>query len=158
MLGDSIHDPDGAEDRPGSCNGFGWLPMETTLFAEKQLRNVHGTLSWNGAAVAGFEIHTGISSGPALARPALRTTHGFDGAVSSDDRILGTYVHGLFECPTACDGLLAWAGLRDVRSPDYRSLREQCIERLADAVDDYLDTSRLAHWLTATPDTQESAP
>lgn len=158
MLGESIHDPDGVEDLPGTSDGFGWLPMETTLCAEKQLRNVRGALSWNDAAVEGYEIHTGISSGPALLRPALRTTHGVDGAVSSDGRILGTYVHGLFELPSACDGLLDWAGLGGVRSPDYRSLREQCIERLADAVADHLDTPRLAQWFTATHDTKEGAP
>jgi len=30
---------------------------------------------------------------------------------SADGRILGTYVHGLFDRKEACDALLRWAGL-----------------------------------------------
>lgn len=35
------------------------------------------------------------------------------------DRILGTYLHGLFDSPSACAALLSWAGLKDARGQDY---------------------------------------
>jgi cobyric acid synthase len=64
--------------------------------------------------VTGYEIHMGVTSGPALARPALWLAHGNeaaatrpDGAVSDDGQILGTYVHGLFDAPAALSALLA---------------------------------------------------
>ena len=50
--------------------------------------------------VAGYEMHVGRTSGPALARPMLDLAGRPDGAVSADGRIMGCYVHGLF----AADG------------------------------------------------------
>lgn len=66
-----------------------------------------------------------------------------DGARSDDGQILGTYLHGLFEAPAACSALLRWAGLREVQAVDYHALRERDIERLADLVEQHLDTEHL---------------
>lgn len=157
MLGTAIDDPDGVEGPPGASPGFGLLPMQTTLTERKQLRNVRAALAWNGAAVEGYEIHAGISSGPALERPLLRTDTGADGAISADQQIVGTYLHGLFELPTACNELLAWAGLRAPCAPDYRKLRDRSLERLADAVESQLDTAKLLQWFQVDPHTKEGA-
>jgi adenosylcobyric acid synthase len=149
MLGRRLHDPLGIEGDAGSSAGLGWLDLETTLQAEKQLRNARGTLALEGAAVHGYEIHAGLSAGPALARPALHLAHGPDGvmtpdgAVSADDQILGTYLHGLFDAPAACAALLRWAGLADAAAHDHGALREATLERLADAVERHLNTNRL---------------
>ncbi len=107
------------------------------------MTNASGRLSLGEAPVTGYEIHAGVTTGPALARPAVFLAQGPDGAVSADGQILGTYLHGLFESPRACDALLAWAGLARPRSEDYGALREAAIERLADAVEDHLDTIAL---------------
>jgi adenosylcobyric acid synthase len=139
MLGRTIHDPHGIESEPGGSQGLALLDMETTLEREKQLRNVRGKLASDGAAVTGYEIHAGVTRGPALARPAVRLESHDDGALNNDGQILGTYVHGLFESHDACDSLLTWAGLRAAQSPDYRALREASIDRLADAVEAHLD-------------------
>ncbi|WP_126463986.1 cobyric acid synthase [Sulfuritortus calidifontis] len=144
MLGEAIHDPHGIEGEPGSSAGLGYLAMQTVLAPEKQLRNVCGRLVLNGAEVRGYEIHAGVSRGPALARPALMLDHGPDGAIGDDGQVLGTYLHGLFESSAACAALLAWSGLREVLPPDYQALREQAIDRLADCVAEHLDTRRLA--------------
>jgi len=147
MLGRAIHDPLGLEGAPGSCAGLGWLGMETTLEAEKQLRNVTGSLALADAPVAGYEIHAGVSSGPALARPWAMLDGRPDGAVAEDGQIAGTYLHGLFDTPAAADAVLAWAGLRaglgTASAPDVHALREAAIERLADAVEAHLDLPRL---------------
>jgi hypothetical protein len=34
-----------------------------------------------------------------------------DGAVSADQQVMGTYLHGLFDHPQACQAILQWAGL-----------------------------------------------
>jgi adenosylcobyric acid synthase len=152
MLGRAIHDPLGLEGEPGTTAGLGWLDMETRLAAEKRLTNSHGyltlDLSASKTSVTGYEIHAGVTSGPALARPALQLADGPDGAISADGQILGTYLHGLFEHPDACDALLAWAGLDRPQSRDYAELREADIERLADAVEAHLDTALLLDLLT----------
>lgn len=141
MLGRAIHDPLGIESRPGSHAGLALLDVETTLEREKQLRNVRGTLALENAPVRGYEIHAGVTTGGALARPAVRLATHHDGALSEDSQILGTYVHGLFESRLACDALLRWAGLEVPHTPDYERLREDGIERLADAVETHLDMS-----------------
>jgi adenosylcobyric acid synthase len=143
MLGQHIHDPLGIEGEAGSSAGLGLLELDTTLAAEKQLRNVRGTLLLEDAPVAGYEIHAGISTGAALQFPALQLDHGADGAISPDGQIFATYLHGLFESTAACSALLRWAGLREVQTPDYRARCEADLERLADAVESCLDTSKL---------------
>ena len=143
MLGEAIHDPHGIEGEVGSSAGLGYLAMQTTLEPEKQLRNACGRLSWADAEVHGYEIHAGVSAGPALGKPVVQLEHGPDGAMSDDGQVLGTYLHGLFEAPAACAAVLTWAGLRNAEALDYRGLREQAIERLADAVAEHLDTARL---------------
>ena len=143
MLGRAIHDPQGIESAPGSSDGLGLLDLETELLPAKRLARQVGRLAFAEAAVAGYEIHAGITTGPALARPALWLDEGGDGAVSADGQILGTYLHGLFDHPDACDALLGWAGLREAGSPDYPALREAAIDRLADGVEAALDLARI---------------
>ena len=144
MLGTRLHDPRGLEGSPGGAPGLGLLDYETSLAPEKQLRQVCGQLAVSGARVSGYEIHTGVSTGPALARPAIELDDGrLDGAVSADGQILASYVHGLFDAPEACAALLAWAGLERPLALDYGALREASIDRLADAMTEHLNIERL---------------
>ncbi|MBV6289397.1 cobyric acid synthase [Pseudomonas aegrilactucae] len=144
MLGTQVDDPLGLEGPAGSSAGLGWLDYRTRLEAEKQLRNVSGTLQLEQAAISGYEIHAGVTRGPALEQPAVHLADGrCDGAISADGQILATYLHGLFESPHSCAALLRWAGLSDVDQVDYHALRELDIERLADLVDHHLDGGRL---------------
>ena len=144
MLGEQVHDPLGLEGAAGSSDGLGLLAFSTTLEEEKQLRNVRGRLLLEDAEVSGYEIHAGVTSGEALLNAAVLLDDGrTDGAQSADGQILGTYLHGLFENPAACSALLRWAGLQDVQSVDYHALRERDIERLADLVENHLDTDLL---------------
>ena len=153
MLGRVLRDPAGLEGQPGSVAGLGLLDCETTLAAEKQLRNVRGHLklgAGEAAAVpmAGYEIHMGVTTGVALARPAVVLDDGHsDGAISDDDQVLGTYCHGLFDHPRALAGLLAWAGAGDIAPVDLAARREADLDRLADAVETAFDPDLLRRWL-----------
>jgi len=151
MLGRVIHDPLGLEDCPGSATGLALLDLETSLGKDKLLRRVEGTLVQGGARIAGYEIHMGVSHGPALARPFARLNNRDDGAVSADGRIAGTYVHGVFDVAEACDALLAWAGLSRPDSPDYVALRDHHIDRLADAVERHIDLERVLGIINPAP-------
>jgi adenosylcobyric acid synthase len=171
MLGRALHDPLGLEGAPGTSDGLGWLEVETTLAMDKQLRNVSGRLAWgepaqgrpqlestpprgaategsvgavHSAAVTGYEIHAGVSSGVALACPFALLDGRNDGAISDDGQVAGTYLHGLFDTPAAANAVLAWAGLQEEwATPDIQALREVAIDRLADAVEAHLDLPRL---------------
>jgi adenosylcobyric acid synthase len=150
MLGATLADPLGLEGAPATQPGLGLLDMDTVLEAEKRLENAAGALCLPGApAVAGYEIHMGVSRGPALDRPALRFADGRgDGALSDDGRILGTYLHGLFDAPAALAALLAWAGAGEVETVDLAARREADLDRLADAIERELDLAPLfpARW------------
>lgn len=144
MLGRTIEDPLGIEGEPGTSAGLGWLDLETTLAAEKQLHNVIGRLVFANTPMTGYEIHAGVSRGEALDRPFADLNGRMDGALSADGQVVGTYLHGLFDHPAAAAAVLAWAGLDEkAAAPDMGVLREVAIERLADAVEAHLDTGRL---------------
>ena len=144
MLGSLIDDPLGLEGVAGAEPGLGLLAMTTELRAEKQLRNVHGRLRLDRAEVNGYEIHAGVSEGEALENPlVLLDDDRADGALSEDGQVAGTYLHGLFESPAAQQALLGWAGLRAAQGVDYAALRERDLDRLADLVEQHLDTAAL---------------
>jgi len=106
MLGRSVRDPLGLESTQRGMPGLGLFASDTLLAPEKRLARVSGTVYvglpglWRdvgGARVEGYEIHVGrteVSPTPFV----QLATHG-DGAVSTDGRVAGTYLHGLLESP-----------------------------------------------------------
>ncbi|MCV6626988.1 MAG: cobyric acid synthase [Cellvibrionaceae bacterium] len=156
MLGRALHDPKGMEGEKGSSWGLGLLDFSTELHGDKVLRQRRGKLCADGAAIEGYEIHLGHSSGPALARPLmmLQSDAGAmvaEGCQSDDGQIIGSYLHGLFDRPEALQSLLKWAGLAKPAPFDYRAQQELEIERLADTVEQALQ--RKPGWLFDSPAT-----
>jgi adenosylcobyric acid synthase len=96
MLGRSVADPDGLEGAPSEAAGLGLLDIDTVLGEQKRLGLVSGTDIASGAAVSGYEIHLGVTTGAGLTRPMLRLGGRADGAISADGRVAGCYLHGLF--------------------------------------------------------------
>jgi adenosylcobyric acid synthase len=153
MLGQQIHDPSGVEGKIGSTKALAYFDMQTTLQKNKQLKHTTGRLWKNQARVSGYEIHAGISTGPALEHPAiiinnLSSGHKSDGALSIDKQIMGTYLHGLFDEHATCDAILQWCGLEQAESADYFAVKEQGINRLADNIEKYLDMDAIMKWIT----------
>jgi len=151
MLGRLIHDPYDIEGEAGSSAGFGWLDMETTLEQSKQLKQVSAKLAFADAQVTGYEIHMGVSVGNALQNPALYITDGQsshpEGAISMDNQVAGTYLHGLFDHAQSCAAWLQWAGLQEQEIFDYEQLRSDELDRLADCVEQHLDWDKLARYI-----------
>ncbi|WP_442487092.1 cobyric acid synthase [Halomonas litopenaei] len=143
MLGEWIDDPDGIEGEPGGVEGLGWLAMSTTMRPDKRLTRVSGRIDTADSccSIHGYEIHQGVSRGEALSRPLMRLEGRDEGAVSQDGQIMGTYLHGLFDGPDACEALLARLGLpaEDTRRVDLDAHREHQLDRLADAIEQHLD-------------------
>ncbi|WP_426103920.1 cobyric acid synthase [Massilia sp. TSP1-1-2] len=134
MLGHSVDDPHGVEGAAGQSKGLGLLDMHTILTREKHLAQVAGTCAFaDGAAVAGYEIHMGVSTGAALDLPAFTIDGRAEGARSVDGQVLGSYLHGMFDTPEACAALLRWAGLDSEATVDTAQLREASLDRIAEA-------------------------
>jgi adenosylcobyric acid synthase len=95
MLGRIIRDQAGIEGPPGVAEGLGLLDVETVLSDEKRLEPARGEAG--GIPFSGYEMHMGVTTGPDCVRPFARLSDRTpDGAVSTDGRVIGTYIHGLF--------------------------------------------------------------
>ena len=144
MLGETIHDPDGVESSPGSSAGLGYLALETVLTGDKILRTVAGLTQASGLApaglpLAGYEIHTGRSSGAALQQPLFTLTQAgqpeyAEGAYT--EQVCGTYVHGCLDQPDFLAAVMVWAGAEALAPVplDYRQMKQQAFDRLADVL------------------------
>ena len=151
MLGKYIHDPDGIEGSAGSSSGFGLLDIETTFEKEKILSHVNATFchpDFKQTSIKGYEIHCGITklSEPQQNNILLQVEHSthsktaeFDGAYSSDNKVIGTYLHGLFDQAESTNALLKWAGLDLATGVDLDNIREQQLNRLSETLEKNLN-------------------
>ena len=146
MLGRRVCDPDGVDGPAGEAPGLALLDVETVMEGEKSVRAVAGTCARSGAALSGYEIHMGSTTGPDTARPFAYLADGADladGAVSADGRVEGSYVHGCF----AGDEFRArWLeGVRAGTSSAlaYEPAVEQALDELADGLEAALDVEAL---------------
>lgn len=143
MLGKSIGDPLGIESEPGNSAGLGYLNISTTLTSKKILKQISGELTLDGTThpVKGYEIHAGVSEVNET-QPIMLDGQA-DGAICADNQILGSYLHGIFDEPQACNAILNWAGYHQRIAPDMAQLRETNLNRLADSLEASLDLDSL---------------
>jgi adenosylcobyric acid synthase len=104
MLGRTIVDPDHFESPDERIDGLGFLDCHTVFRRMKETARVRGVHIESGAAVEGYENHKGSTQGNPGPRPLFRihqrhgmAAEGYDGAASSDGRVWGTYLHGVFD-------------------------------------------------------------
>jgi adenosylcobyric acid synthase len=153
MLGRRVADPEGIEGAPGEAPGLGLLDVETVLGREKLLVEASGVELASGAAVRGYEMHVGRTTGPDTARPMLRLgevgqgevgqSERVDGAVSPDGRIAGCHLHGLFAGDAFRRAFLARLGGAGDAGLDYERRVEATLDALADHLEAHLDLAAL---------------
>jgi len=148
MLGKALLDPLGLENKKANTNatGFGFIPMETELKEEKQLSQRQGILAFSAeqAKITGYEIHSGVSTFLTPTRHFSILENGEkEGFISADNKIIGTYLHGVFDHPEALSELLKWAGVDQADTFDYGQLRDNEINRLADSVEQHMNIDEL---------------
>jgi adenosylcobyric acid synthase len=144
MLGRLVHDPAGLEGPPGTSEGLGLLDVETTLAPVKTVRQTSATETTTGLAVAGYEIHQGLTSGPATARPLLRLADHDDGAIAPDGRVMGGYLHGLFASDAFRHAFLARIRTREASDLAYAARVEAVLDDLAAHLAAHLDMDAIA--------------
>jgi adenosylcobyric acid synthase len=160
MLGVELVDPGGIE-RQGRMAGLGLLPIRTEMQADKVTRLCSGVIHSHslfgqrlqGDRVAGYEIHVGKTLYRENAEPFATLTGGEpDGCISTDCRVLGTYLHGIFDH----DGfrhqfLTAARNFHQLAPPSAFNLwtrqREESLDRLARQVSASLDMHRIFDWV-----------
>ncbi len=143
MLGTSVSDPHGIEGATGMAPGLGLLEIETELAGEKTLTEAEGVDIASGAAVRGYEMHMGRTTGQACARPMLQLAGRPDGAVSADSRVMGCYLHGLFAADGFRHAFLARLRDRAASGLNYEAEIEAVLDRLAAHLEAHLDLDSL---------------
>jgi adenosylcobyric acid synthase len=106
MLGNLICDRYSIESSRKKITGLKLLPAQTHLRAKKDLSRVRARELSSGIELSGYEIHHGVTTIPKSCKPLFevferngKKVKYFDGARSNDGRVLGTYIHGLFDAP-----------------------------------------------------------
>lgn len=159
MLGLTLQDPEGMESETRQMNGLGLLAAHTVMQPEKTTVQMQGNLLAQSGAVdkqqgifhmdtalpvSGYEIHMGVTTLEPSAQAAIRLADGrFDGAVSDDGDVFGTYLHGIFDdAPfraALMNRLRRRKGLEPGEAMDYKTFKEQEYDRLADLVRSHVD-------------------
>ena len=142
MLGTWVRDPHGIEGAPGDTPGLGLLGIETIMSADKTLTRVAATHVETGCPIAGYEIHIGRSEGAARARPFARVNGFPEGAVSTDGRIMGSYLHGMFADDSFRAAFLAARGAAASQHA-YGQTVEDTLDALADHLERFTDVEGL---------------
>ncbi len=138
MLGRSLSDPGGIEGPPATVPGLGLLDVDTVLAPKKHLARVAARDVASGAAVAGYEIHIGQTTGPDAGRGWLEVDGACAGAASADGHVLGCYLHGLFTGDAFRAAFLARLGAA-ASEGHYSAGVEDVLDRLADHLAAALD-------------------
>ena len=145
MLGNKILDPEGIEGATGQADGLGFLNVVTTMTGEKSLVAVNGT-TFDGEAIKGYEMHIGRTTGADCSRPfcTLKTAEGSvsDGAYSLNERIFGTYVHGIFSDNSQRSAWLKRLG-GQASNLDYEANIENALDKFALFLEEHLNIDRL---------------
>jgi adenosylcobyric acid synthase len=143
MLGLSVADPHGIEGDPGEAAGLGLLDVVTVLEGDKTLREVRGEDVASDAAVYGYEIHIGSTTGDGLDRPMLRVDGVPHGATALNGRVQGCYMHGLFGSDEYRSALLSQLAQRDIQGVAYEARVESALDGLAAHLESHLDIDEL---------------
>ena len=154
MMGKAVHDPAGLEGDPGSSEGLGLLPIETVLKAPKTTTLTQ--FSWNGRHGAGYEIHMGQTNRTggiplfAVTQRNHKPCRDEDGCVTGDAKILGTYIHGLFDNPEILESWLNHIGLHDIDVPAAGGIqaRNRQYDLLAEHFEKYIDAQSIVKLAT----------
>ncbi len=170
MLGRAIRDPLGMETSWGEVEGLGLLDVETILEKEKMTFQVkavplNSPMAAQKEILRGYEIHMGDTQRGTAHQPAFKIIERLgqkaeveDGAISTDGRVWGTYIHGLFDNNgfrrSFIDSLRKNKGLSSgnrLEGFDYKAFKEQEYDKLAAVLRKELDMPRIYKIIGISP-------
>jgi len=157
MLGERLSDPHGVE-AGGEIKGMGLIPMDTVFEDAKIRTRVTGTFqkttgplaSLTGVALAGYEIHMGVTTLKEGAAPMTiiknfveQSNPITDGAYANN--IYGTYVHGVFDKEEVAKAVVQALGQQkgidttEITGVDFQAFKETQYDLLAAGLREHLD-------------------
>ena len=165
ILGRELHDPLHTESEIDSMRGLDLIDMVTTFEPDKVTTQVKADIvgggyfleGVRGLKVSGYEIHMGrsklgegIEYGFRINERSTKAVDVLDGAVSSDGRVFGTYIHGIFDNDNFRRHILnlirrekGWGPLAEENVVSIREQREKDFDKLAEVVRTSLDIDKI---------------
>lgn len=153
ILGSTITDHHEVESKLETINGLGLIEADTVMAKEKTTTNVGGRINGDffekTEAIKGYEIHMGVTTArqPMKAFAILEDGRE-DGVISDNGRIMGTYLHGIFDNDVFRNeyfSKLTKALNKDValQGINYQEQKELEYDRLAAHVEAHIDVEKL---------------
>ncbi len=141
IMGLSVSDPHGVEGDPLTVPGLGLLPVETMLTTGKVTRQVEFSFLGGTELCKGYEIHMGDTVITGDATPVNLMSSGLPDGCMTDDRCMGSYIHGILDNDCVIRHILSQCGtaLTDVPATDYAAWRDSQYDALAEALRRHLD-------------------
>lgn len=141
IMGRSVSDPHGVEGDPRTVPGLGLLPVETLLTTGKVTRQVEFSFLGGTELCKGYEIHMGDTVITGDATPVNLMSSGQPDGCMTDDRCMGSYIHGILDNDCVIRHILSQCGaaLTDVPATDYAAWRDSQYDALAEALRRHLD-------------------
>ena len=152
MLGQTIQDPYAIEGSIKKIKGFGFLACDTIIEQSKVVKCTDGQESLFQSYVRGYEIHMGKTT--VAGNHFLLLDGHQEGACSDNKRIIGTYLHGLFD-----SGIFRWHLIhhfamqkqRQLKAPtnylNYWDIKENHYNHLADHFKRYTNAEKIVNTL-----------
>jgi len=149
MMGRFVHDPHGLEGTPGTSIGLNLLPIETVLKAPKTTTRTR--FLWKNIEGMGYEIHMGETrrlSGDFLFNIIERNLvpcKTEEGCKMNGSRLLGTYIHGMFDTPAIIKKWLKTINLAHIDVPDTNHLevKDKAYDLLAAHFEHHMNTEAI---------------
>jgi len=135
LLGEHINDSHGVDGTARSIEGLGLLQVSTLMQASKKVQPVSVYCARSRLPIDGYEIHVGETTGTDTARPFSIAGESTDGAISADEKIAGTYLHGLFSNDEFRRFWLEQIRTGASSNNNYHSSVERALDQLADELE-----------------------
>lgn len=162
ILGNQLSDPLHTESAITDIHGLGLLDIDTVFEPEKTTTQVEGRIVSSGIpmvkdkTITGYEIHMGVTTLGEKAEPFVEITTQLDqqvsildGAISTDGRVFGSYIHGIFDdiefTRAFLNEIRKEKGLDDVASKvqSFDEFKETEYEKLAEVVRKHVDIDKV---------------
>lgn len=136
MMGEMVYDPDHVEGGIEAMPGLGIFPVSTTLDGSKTTRQCQfNTVEFQTSGI-GYEIHCGITHSN---KPFAILDNDKSDGYFLNENTWGTYIHGVFDNTSILTRILRQVDSSIETSVDYKQIKEEGYNRLADWVHENVD-------------------
>ena len=134
IMGLEIHDPEHIEGPVEFMPGLGILPVITTLTSEKRTIQQSFTFLNDPNSCKGYEIHMGETRRTG-GSPLSVLSDGSEDGCFLNEKIWGTYLHGIFDNVPVIQSILKACGKEaHIQEFDYNAYKNEQYDKLADHI------------------------